>query len=311
MNKKIFAIIMVIALILSSFTLAFANNSEENKEKKDKPGNRKIHVHIEGNRDDIKSVEVEIDDKMYKLEPNGNSGNYTTTKVGDTVSVELSKIIVYTEDGMTEFDPANKEQQGQEGQGSINYRITVTESNDDLIDDDDDIIEVTIDAEEDESDGDDTVVDESDDDSENSDAGGQEGSEEQESVEEGEQEEADEFNGDLDDDSDNDSDENPFVENITEGSTPNSDTPDSTESIVNTDNTITVTTEETPQGTPELEPQEISTAEETPVETEIETKTLDLEDEETPLDIPSTGVTTPLFYGAGALISLVGLLKRR
>ncbi len=297
MNKKIFAIIMVIALILSSFTLAFANNNEENKDKKDKPGNRKIHVHIEGNRDDIEEVFVVIDDEQIKVTPNGNSGNYTAPKsVNPASDGRLSEIIIKTSDGeeTTITYDAKESQQGQEGQGSINYRITVTESNDDL---------------EGESDGDDTVVDESDDDSENSDAGGQEGSEEQESVEEGEQEEADEFNGDLDDDSDNDSDENPFVENITEGSTPNSDTPDSTESIVNTDNTITVTTEETPLGI--VEPQEISTTEETPVETEIETKTLDLEDEETPLDIPSTGVATPLFYGAGALISLVGLLKRR
>ena len=278
MTKKIFAIIMVIALILSSFTLAFANNSDENKEKKDKTGNRKIHVHLETELEDITKVEVIINGDTFELEANGNSGNYTISKGGDLVSNKLTKIIVHTSTGEVEFEPADDEQQGQEGQGSINYRITGTESDNESIDEEGDIVEVVI-IEGDGGTGE-TVT-----------GGGNEGTEEE--PEEDVETEDIESGGD-----------NTAIE-----STPGDTTPDSTKSIVNTDNTITIAPDETPLGI--AEPQKISSTEETPVETEIKTETIDLEDEETPLDIPSTGVATPFLYGAGALISLVGLLKRR
>jgi hypothetical protein len=276
MNKKRFAILIVIALILSSFTFAYANNSGGNNDNKEKTSNRKIHVHLEANRDDINEVWVVIGGEEIELKANGNSGNYTAPKGGDLVSGTLTKIIVHTSNGIEEFDPAVDEQQGQEGQGSINYRIRTTE---------------TIDNE------DDTETEGPGGDNPGGSTGGSTGGSSTDGGIVGEGDEGNSDNGDI----------NNGTEEVK-----TDDTDDSTDSTTENDEsfiTIELTIQEIPQGTPEL--QEITSTKETLTDTEIEEETLDLEDEETPLAIPSTGVATPLLYGAGALISLLGLLKRR
>lgn len=277
MNKKIFAIIMVIALILSSSTFAYANNSGGNNEKKDTTPNKKIHVHLQSGKEVINEVFVKIGDELIPLETNGNSGKYTVPKGTDLVSENLTEIIVKTSDGKTTTYSAEESQQGQEGQGSINYRINATGSNDSEE-------EVTVDTGDDTSNG-------------TGNTGDNTGSE---------------TGGNTGEDSGEDSGGDSGGTGSTDGTggtdnTTNSPVSNDSETII----TIELTLEETPHGTPELESQEITSTEETPIDTEIEEETLDLEDEETPLAIPSTGVATPLFYGAGALISLIGLLKRR
>lgn len=277
MNKKRFAILMVIALILSSFTFAYANNSGGNSDNKEKTSNRKIHVHLEANRDDIAEVFVVIGGVKTPLEARGNSGNYTAPKtVTPSTDGTLSQIIVKTKDGTETTYSAEESQQGQEGQGSINYRIKTTESNNeedatDDLDDIDDNVEG----------GGEIIAD-----------GGNSGSEGNDNTGETEGDDNDAADG-----------ENNTTEDSDRNNTPSDSTTENNESFI----TIELTIQEIPQGTPEL--QEITPAEETPAEPELDT--LDLEDEETPLAIPSTGVATPLFYGAGALISLLGLLKRR
>jgi hypothetical protein len=271
MNKKRFAILMVIALILSSFTFAYANNSGGNNENKDNTPNKKIHIHLQSGKEDISEVSVVINGQEIKLESTGNSGRYTAPKGTDLVSENLTKIIVKTSDGNTTTYSAEESQQGQEGQGSINYRIKTTGSND---------VEAV-------SDDTDNTGDNNTDRNEGGDNPG--GSTDGGIVGDG---------GEI------------IVDGGTGGT---GGTDNATNSPISNDSetfiTIELTIQEIPQGTPEL--QEITSTEETPADTEIEEETLDLEDEETPLAIPSTGVATPLLYGAGALISLLGLLKRR
>ncbi|MDP3385717.1 MAG: hypothetical protein Q8S24_00680 [Eubacteriales bacterium] len=271
MNKKRFAIFMVIAIILSSYTLAFANNSDGNKEKKDNTANKKIHVHLQSGKEDISQVFVEIDGVETELFSNGNSGKYTVPKGTDLVSETLTMIrIVYTSELVEFYTPAQDSQQGQEGQGSINYRINIAGSNEN---------------EEEATDG------TGDTDGGISDGGTSDGGTDGGTSDGG-------TNGGTSDGG----------ENIAGGGdTPSDSTTENDETFI----TIELTIDETPLGTPELESQEIASIEETPVEIEIVTLDLEVEDEETPLDIPSTGVATPFLYGAGALISLVGLLKRR
>jgi hypothetical protein len=274
MNKKRFAILMVIALILSSFTFAYANNNGGNSDNKEKTSNKKIHVHLQSGKEDISEVYVQINGEMIKLESSGNSGKYTAPKGTDLVSENLTEIIiVYTSNETATYTPAQESQQGQEGQGSINYRLNTTESNnEEAVSDDTD--EGTGNTGDDTSDGTGNT---------GSDTGGNTG-------------------GNTDGNTGGDSDGTGGTDNTTNPSVSND-----SETII----TIELALEETPQGTPELESQEITSTEETPTDTEIEEEALDLEDEETPLAIPSTGVATPLLYGAGALISLLGLLKRR
>jgi len=296
MNKKRFAIILIISLILSSFTLAFANNGDGSKDKIENSSNKKIHVHLETEQDGITKVEVIINGDTFELKSNGNSGNYTISKGGDLVSNKLTKIIVYSSDGKEEFEPAGEVQQGQEGQGSINYRINVTESDDETVEND---------SVEDKTDGTGNTVGTSEEGSfEGEDNNGGSG----ESIGDGNTNETDK---DIEGGSEANIAEDDTLTNAEDTSTNSGDTTpvDNTPNSTG-NNTITIATEEvTPLGLPE--PQEIASTEETPAETEIEVKTIDLEDEEIPLDLPSTGVATPLLYGASALISLVGLLKRR
>jgi len=270
MNKKNFALLMVIALILSSFTSVYANNNGGNTKKEDKTPNKKIHVHLQSGKEDISQVFVVINGEEIELLPSGNSGKYSVPKGVDPVSKTLTEIIViYNSNETDSFTPAEDSQQGQEGQGSINYRINTTKTigtdDDNLIEDDIDDID---DNEEENGDsvegGGETIID-----------GGNIGNES----------------------GDNNTGNSNTGDNTGEGNAEDSDITDDFEYEIEL-----IISDETPHGTPELESQEITSNEET---------TLDMEEEETPLDLPSTGVSTPLLYGAGALISLIGLFKRR
>jgi len=74
---------------------------------------------------------------------------------------------------------------------------------------------------------------------------------------------------------------------------------------------IEIMDEDTPLDVPEVEIVDEDTPLDTP-EVEEEPPVVEIMEEEVPMDIPDTGVTTPLFYGLGALASLAGLfIKRR
>lgn len=103
-------------LFWPNFSLASGNHGKKNDQ---------IHVHIKGGAEYVAGVEVIYKGAPLVLEKK-SSRLYSITQPGDIVKPDISKIIVTRTDGSKqEFSPAS-DYAGIEGNGTINYWITVS-----------------------------------------------------------------------------------------------------------------------------------------------------------------------------------------
>jgi len=103
------------------------NSNKSDKEENNNVPNTQIHVMVTSGSEYIKDIYVSHDEWPQDLTLNrrGGSSTFVAADNNQYVLDDLSKIVVITEDDIQVFEPAIDYRQGQEGGGTINYRIQV------------------------------------------------------------------------------------------------------------------------------------------------------------------------------------------